>query len=83
LSDAPPVEWFASGRIDPEKLENYLLSPTHTVGRHKARLWKSVFDLELADRGVLERLIREQLGQGTPGDNQYGPNPKGATARVV
>jgi uncharacterized membrane protein YhaH (DUF805 family) len=23
------------------------------------------------------------LLEGTPGDNQYGPNPKGATARVV
>jgi hypothetical protein len=66
LSDTPPVEWFATGRIDPEKLESYLLSPTHPVGRHKARLWKSVFDLERADRGVLERLIREQLGQGRP-----------------
>jgi uncharacterized membrane protein YhaH (DUF805 family) len=23
------------------------------------------------------------LLDGTPGDNRYGPNPKGATARVV
>ena len=66
MSINPPVEWFASGRIDPEKLENYLLSPTHHVGRYKARLWKSVFGLELGDCSVLERLIREQLGQGTP-----------------
>jgi hypothetical protein len=66
LSINPPVEWFASGRIAPEKLENYLLSPTHPLGRHKARLWKSVFGLELGDCSVLERLIREQLGQGTP-----------------
>jgi hypothetical protein len=46
LSDNPPIEWFVSGRIDPGKLENYLLSPTHPAGKHKARLWKSVFGLE-------------------------------------
>jgi hypothetical protein len=66
LSDEPSVEWFASGKIDPGKLENYLLSPTHPEGRHKARLWQSVFGLELSDCGVLERLIREQLEQGIP-----------------
>src|SRR5215211_6143350 len=32
--------------------------------------------------GVTVLLVFALL-EGTPGDNQYGPNPKGATARVV
>ena len=32
--------------------------------------------------GVIVLLVFALL-EGTPGDNQYGPNPKGATARVV
>ena len=66
LSDNPPVEWFASGRIDPAKLESSFLSTTHPGGRHKVRLWQSVFGIERGDSEVLERLIREQLGQGVP-----------------
>lgn len=66
MRDSPPVEWFASGRIEPGKLENYLLSQTHPKGKHKARLWKSVFGLERGDGGVLEQLIRNQLEQGVP-----------------
>ena len=32
--------------------------------------------------GVIVLLVFALL-DGTPGDNQYGPNPKGVTARVV
>ena len=32
--------------------------------------------------GVIVLLVFALL-EGTPGDNQYGPNPQGATARVV
>jgi uncharacterized membrane protein YhaH (DUF805 family) len=32
--------------------------------------------------GVIVLLVFALL-EGTPGDNRYGPNPKGATARVV
>lgn len=64
---SPPVEWFAEGIVDRErKLDGYLLSPTHHRGRHKARLWQSVFGVEEGDGELLERLIREQL-VGTAG----------------
>jgi hypothetical protein len=63
---APPVEWFASGVIAPTKLDGYLLSTTHPVGRHKACLWHSVFGLSRGDGQILEQLIREHLHQATP-----------------
>lgn len=55
------MEWFASGTIDPRKFEEFLLSPTHPVGKHKLRLWQSVFDIGEGDGRLLEGLIREQL----------------------
>jgi hypothetical protein len=64
---APPsVEWFIGGIIEERKLEEFLLSPTHPIGKHKLRLWRSVFDLSVGDGQLLERLIREQLIQATP-----------------
>ena len=62
-SSSPPVEWFAlEGIINRErKLDGYLLSPTHPDGRHKLRLWQSVFGIREGDAELLERLIREQL----------------------
>jgi hypothetical protein len=64
---APPsIEWFATGIIERRKLEEYLLSPTHPVGKHKLRLWRSVFGIRGGDGKLLERLIREQLLQAEP-----------------
>ena len=60
------VEWFVSGIIDIRKLEGYLLSPTHPVGKDKLRLWQSVFGIGEGDGEILIRLIREQLVQATP-----------------
>ena len=65
-AEPPPVEWFASGTIAPTKLDGYLLSTTHPEGRHKARLWHSVFGLSRGDGQILEQLIREYLHQATP-----------------
>jgi len=63
---APPsVEWFVDGTIEESKLEGYLLSLTHPVGRHKLKLWRSTFGLHEGDGELLERLIREQLVQAT------------------
>ncbi len=63
---APPsVEWFADGIVEKSKLEGYLLSPTHPVGRHKLRLWRSTFGLHEGNGELLERLLREQLIQAT------------------
>lgn len=61
-----PTEWFIGGAISEQKLEEYLLSPTHRIGKHKLRLWQSVFDLGEDDAELLEHLIREQLMQATP-----------------
>jgi hypothetical protein len=44
--DPPLVEWFVSGTIDTNKLDGYLLSSHHPRGKHKARLWGSVFGFE-------------------------------------
>ena len=65
-SDPPPVEWFIEGTVDRRKFDNYLLSPLHPTGQHKARLWRSVFGLEKGDGELLGRLIREQLDQAEP-----------------
>jgi hypothetical protein len=71
VTDAPPVEWFISGTIDVRrKLDGYLLSPTHPKGRHKARLWSSVFGISQGDGKLLEQLIREQLHQAEPAEKE-------------
>lgn len=60
------IEWFIDGNIDEQKLDEYLLSPTHQIGKHKLRLWQSTFGIGEGDGKLLERLIREQLVQATP-----------------
>jgi hypothetical protein len=77
VNDDPPAvprsEWFASGTVDRGKLENYLLSPSHPRGKHKARLWYSVFGFGQEDDGsLLERLIRTQVAQAEPVERPGG-----------
>lgn len=62
----PSIEWFIDGIIDEQKLDEYLLSPTHPIGKDKLRLWQSVFGIGEGDGELLELLIREQLVQATP-----------------
>ena len=66
------AEWFACGIIDPRKLEGYLLSHSHRQGKHKARLWRSVFGFEQGDGSLLERLIRTQVEQADPVERPGG-----------
>ena len=74
----PPVEWFAGGIIDRErKLNGYLLSPSHPDGRNKLRLWHSVFGIGEGDAELLERLIREQLVQAQPKEQEGKTPPEG------
>jgi len=68
----PRSDWFASGTVDGGKLENYLLSPSHPRGKHKARLWYSVFGFGQGDGPVLERLIRAQVAQAEPVERTGG-----------
>jgi hypothetical protein len=60
----PGAEWFAAGRVDRRKFDEYLLDPEHPDGRHKLRLWRSVFGVGEGEGRLLERLIREQIGRG-------------------
>jgi hypothetical protein len=81
---SPPVEWFAlEGIIDRErKLDGYLLSPTHPDGRHKLRLWQSVFGIGVGDAELLERLIREQLEGAEPVEKEV-KNPAEDPSEVI
>jgi len=81
---SPPVEWFAlEGIIDRErKLDGYLLSPTHPDGRHKLRLWQSVFGIGVEDAELLERLIREQLEGAEPVEKEV-KNPAEDPSEVI
>lgn len=66
MPESPSVAWFAEGIIERQKLEGYLLSPTHPADKHKLRLWSGVFGIQKGDADLLERLIREHLPQATP-----------------
>lgn len=66
MIEVPSIEWFLKGNIERKKLNGYLLSPTHSQGKHKARLWSSVFGIQEEDGDLLERLIREHLDQAKP-----------------
>jgi filamentous hemagglutinin len=73
MTDDPPVEWFVSGTIDRrKKLDGYLLSPHHPHGKHKARLWSSVFGFNQSDSELLESAIRTQLDQAKPAEKSGG-----------
>lgn len=47
-----------SVEIDPRKLVDYALSPTHPVGKHKARLFAALLGLAQADAPILEAALR-------------------------
>ncbi len=58
------------GTIDRRKLDLYLLSETHPVGRHKARLWRSVFGIGPEDADLLDTLIRQHVPQAKPNEKE-------------
>jgi len=70
MSSPLSVEWFVGGIIERRKLEEYLLSPTHSDGKNKLRLWQGVFGIGEGDADLLERLIREQLPQAGPRERE-------------
>jgi hypothetical protein len=59
----PGVDWFLSGTIDIDKLENYTLSLIHPDGQHHARMWRSVFGISSGDGLLLANLLMGQLAQ--------------------
>jgi hypothetical protein len=44
-----------------DKLEGYVLNPTHDEGRHKARVFKSALGFEQSDWEELKRRILDEL----------------------
>jgi hypothetical protein len=70
MSSPLSAEWFVGGIIERRKLEEYLLSPTHSDGQNKLRLWRGVFGIGEGDAELLERLIREQLPQAGPRERE-------------
>ena len=80
----PPVEWFAEGIIDRErKLSGYLLSSTHPDGRNKLRLWRSIFGIDEGDAELLERLLREELVQAQPKEQEGKTPPEEGLPEVI
>ncbi len=70
MPEPSTVEWFAGGIIEKRKLEEYLLSPTHSDGKSKLRLWQSVFGIGEGDAELLEHLLRDQLPQAEPEERE-------------
>jgi len=49
--------------IDLDKLQDYSLNPTHSRGKHKARLFAAILGLTSSDTGVLRTYILQALQQ--------------------
>jgi hypothetical protein len=63
--------------VDVSKLRNYCLSPHHSRGRHKARVFRSRLGLETSDAECLRRILldgaRANLDRLVPADtDRYG-----------
>lgn len=52
---------WQNARVSRSKLEGYILNPNHDVGRHKARLFKSVLGFEQSDWELLQQYILDEL----------------------
>jgi len=55
--------------VDPRKLTDYCLSPTHPVGKHKSALFRAALGITTADAGMLrEALLRAAVStEAVPG----------------
>ncbi len=52
---------YDSAFIDIRKLRDYCLNPRHSVGRHKARVFKSTLGIEQKDAEFLKERILQAL----------------------
>jgi hypothetical protein len=50
--------------VDPRKLTEYCLSPTHPVGKHKAKVFQAALGLTAADADVLRGWLLEAAVSG-------------------
>jgi hypothetical protein len=55
--------------VDPRKLTDYCLSPTHPVGRHKAAVFRAALGLTAADADLLLAMLLDaaRTADATPG----------------
>src|SRR5882672_6181367 len=58
-SDSLPI--YEKAEIPSDKLEKYVLDPAHPVGKHKARVFKSVLGFNQSDWRALADSIRNEL----------------------
>jgi hypothetical protein len=61
--------------VDQRKVEDYLLSPEHPTGRHKARVFMSAFGLTADGAHLLTARLREAAATGEAsetGQDRYG-----------
>lgn len=61
--------------VDPRKLTDYCLSPTHPVGKHKAAVFRAALGLTAADAVVLRNaLLRAaEIGEAVTGrSDEFG-----------
>jgi len=66
---------YESALIDREKLEKYCLNPEHPEGQHKARVFKSVLDIDLNNLDILIEAFMKGIAQNDAiytGKNAYG-----------
>jgi hypothetical protein len=80
--------------VDPTKVRDYLLSPEHPVGRHKARFF-SALGFERAAWPALHRMLLEVAREGDASEGSATPygrkyevratihGPTGRTAEIV
>jgi hypothetical protein len=50
--------------VDPRKLTEYCLSPTHPVGKHKATVFRSALGFTAAEADVLLQLLLDAAATG-------------------
>ena len=51
-------------RVDPERLRRYVLNPQHEEGKHKARVFRSVFGLDLESTEELRTALVNAASSG-------------------
>jgi hypothetical protein len=52
--------------VDPRKLTDYCLSPSHPVGKHKAAVFRAALGLTAADAGELREWLLRAAVSGEP-----------------
>lgn len=82
MSDELRLPRAGEAVVSPEKLRDYVLSPTHPIGRHKARVFMSALGIGQDDWRYLREQILE-LVDGAPVVTLSAQHPFGTIYSVV